>query len=252
VLVLTGVAQAAEPALSQQQQQCVSAYVDAQKLRRDGKLRAAREQLLACSQEGCPQTLRSQCAPWLEEVERSLPSVVFAAVDRNGAETTRVRIELDGQPWLDSLPARAVEIDPGEHRLRYVAADGTAIERATIVREGEKNRQLEIRFAATKPKPGVASAPAKTAGGSGPLLWPAVAAGGLSVLALGGFTGFGLTGKLKESELASTCAPNCAQSDVDDVHTRFLVADISLVTALLCGVAGGGLLVANFVIGSAE
>lgn len=256
ILLLTGIVRAAAPALSEQQQQCVSAYVDAQKLRRDGKLRAAYEKLLACSQEDCPQTLRSQCVPWLDEVERSLPSVVFAAFDRSGAETTQVRIELDGQPWLASLPARGVAVDPGEHRLRYVAADGTAVERTLIVREGEKNRQVEIRFAPARPGSagagGAASAPAAAAAGSGPLLWPAVAAGGLGVLALGSFTGFGLTGKLKESELVSTCAPNCARSDVDDVQTRFLVADISLLTALVCGAVGGGLLVANLVIGSAE
>lgn len=237
-LTLPASVRAQEPQLSDAQQACVTAYVDAQKLRRDGKLSAARDQLIACAQEVCPQTLRSQCAPWLEELDRVLPSVVFIARDAAGQDTTQVRVELDGQPWLDQVPPRAVPLDPGAHQLRALAADGAVLEQALVIREGERNRQVELDFstpAPADPQRGVDAAPVSAATSDEPRLFslPVLISGGLSAAALASFVGFGLSGKLWENELANTCAPNCEQRDVDDIHLRFLIADVSLGAALL-------------------
>src|SRR5205814_1618210 len=63
-------------------------------------------------------------------------------------------------------------------------------------------------------------------GGHTPVL--AYVLGGVGILGLGSFTYFGLTSKGDLSNLKDTCAPYCAQNDLDSVKTRMLVADISL------------------------
>jgi hypothetical protein len=56
----------------------------------------------------------------------------------------------------------------------------------------------------------------------------AVVVGAVGVLGLGGFAYFGLTGKARESQLDSSCAPRCQQSDADHLRMTYLAADISL------------------------
>ncbi|MEJ7729211.1 MAG: hypothetical protein WKG00_08345 [Polyangiaceae bacterium] len=70
---------------------CVDAHVAAQRLRRDGKLRAAREQLVSCARTSCPQVLVRECAAWLSEVEATIPSVLFEATDEAGRDWRRAR-----------------------------------------------------------------------------------------------------------------------------------------------------------------
>src|SRR5437764_301792 len=65
-------------------QQCNSSYEKAQVLRRARKLRAARDELLFCSQSGCPGAITTDCGPWLKEVEGGMPSVVIVARDASG------------------------------------------------------------------------------------------------------------------------------------------------------------------------
>ncbi|MGZ3478173.1 MAG: hypothetical protein ACXVCJ_26990, partial [Polyangiales bacterium] len=52
--------------------------------------------------------------------------------------------------------------------------------------------------------------------------------GGIGVVGLVGFVGFGLSAKSQASDLRSSCAPACAQSDVDGVKRKALFADVSL------------------------
>ena len=52
--------------------------------------------------------------------------------------------------------------------------------------------------------------------------------GGLGIVALGSFGYFGYRGKTDADHLRSTCVPGCTPSDVSAVHTKLLVADVSL------------------------
>jgi hypothetical protein len=54
--------------------------------------------------------------------------------------------------------------------------------------------------------------------------------GGVSILGLVGFTGFGLTGKSAEG-----CVPSCTRSQVDDFRRDYLFADLSLGVAIVTG-----------------
>src|SRR4051812_19701496 len=61
-----GVAEAAKLA-------CLGRHEDAERMRRGGKLLAARSSLLACSRASCPAAVRADCVDWLEDVSRSVP-----------------------------------------------------------------------------------------------------------------------------------------------------------------------------------
>src|SRR5690349_1521084 len=55
---------------------CIAAHHDAQSARRDGALRRARTALVACSEQRCPSLVRDDCARWLTDVERRLPTLL--------------------------------------------------------------------------------------------------------------------------------------------------------------------------------
>ena len=54
--------------------------------------------------------------------------------------------------------------------------------------------------------------------------------GGVALVGAISFVAFGLAGKSIQS-----CSPNCTRSEVDGLRRDYLVADISLVAALLAG-----------------
>jgi hypothetical protein len=66
----------------------------------------------------------------------------------------------------------------------------------------------------------------------------------VGVAGIVGFVALGAMGRSKESELNGSCGPTqtCAQSDVDSIKTKYLLADVSLGL----GIAGLGAGVALF------
>src|SRR5262245_10917168 len=86
---------------------CVAANEEAQKLRRDGKLRATRGQLLVCARPECPVVVRQDCAQWLNEVVAATPSIVVAARDSAGKETLAVKVSIDGALVLQKLDGKS-------------------------------------------------------------------------------------------------------------------------------------------------
>lgn len=222
-LTLSGGASAAKP--EGLKQQCVEAYEQTQSLRKSANLRAARDSALTCAQAACPAVVKKDCATWLTELEQSLPSVVLGARDKAGQETTAVRVFVDGAPFVDHLDGRAVALDPGAHTFRFELDGAPPSELRTLIREGEKNRPIEISFAASSQR-----------GADGDSARPPVSVfvlGGIGVLALGSFTTFALLGKAQKSDLEKTCAPTCTDEEVGRVRTKLLIGDISLVTGIV-------------------
>ncbi|WP_437627850.1 hypothetical protein [Sorangium sp. So ce1151] len=159
-LSLAGIDARAQPS----KRACAAAYERAQGLRRDGKLIAAREALIACSQPTCPAAAVADCGPWLAEVEKSLPSVVIAARDAGGRERLDVRVFVDGRLLAAALDGKALPVDPGPHTFRYEPAGGPAVEERVLIREGEKNRAITVILGAppggAPPSPRPIAAPA--------------------------------------------------------------------------------------------
>lgn len=100
---------------------CSEAHVEFQKLRRGGKLIAARERALACASAKCPSVLQRECEPAVRELTELIPSVVASARDAKGDDVMGTKVLLDGEPWVDRLTGVSTPLDPGPHVLTFVA-----------------------------------------------------------------------------------------------------------------------------------
>lgn len=224
---------------------CFDAYPEAQRLRKQGKLRKAQAQLVICSQEDCPGAIRSDCTTWLSEVEKALPTVVIEARDAKGEETAAVRVLVDGELLAERLDGKALALDPGEHTLRFEHA-GKTQEQKVLIREGETRRKIDVRFApapvasasasaaSSSPPPAVSAAssatvdPSALAGPTGASPTLGYALGGLGLLALAGSTYFYLDGRGIRADLERDCAPACSPDQVAPLKRRDLFAGVSL------------------------
>jgi hypothetical protein len=199
---------------------CLVAYEEGQRLRNRNALRAARQHLIACSRERCPDEIAHDCDRWRAEVEQSLPSVVVVAQGPRGEEVTDVRVTFDGELLAVGLDGTALVVDPGAHVLRYERHGFPPVEERIVVRTGEKNRRLLVRFAAE--------------GDSGPVRPVPVSVyvfGGIGAAALASFTIFAVKGTVTKGELED-CRPHCPTDEVSALTTEYLVADVSLGVAL--------------------
>jgi hypothetical protein len=218
LLIALGLAAQGGVARASDKEACVVAHEQAQELRRASKLLEARDELVACSQSSCPALVRADCAPWLNDVDNALPSVVVTARDASGTEITDVRMLIDGAPVGERLDGRAIGVDPGEHRFRFEHGLSAPIEQRVVIREGEKSRTMAADFG-----PPVERA-AQRHGGVLPFLL--AGAGGV---ALGSFAYFGVKGKID----ADACHGHCTDAQSDPVSNELRLADISLVGGLL-------------------
>lgn len=209
---------------------CIDAYEQAQRLMQGGKLRAARDKLLVCSRESCPKVSQNDCAAWLRDVARDMPSMVIVAQDAAGQDMADVRVSVDGEIVADRLDGRALPVDPGSHDLK-LEARGRHVEQKLLLRAGEQNRRIVVQFPDDRPPSMVAGpkaatspiTPAEAPEGSRPIPASVWILGGVSAVALASFTVFAITGKGQES-----CVPACTSSEVSDFRSSYLVADISL------------------------
>jgi hypothetical protein len=214
--------------------ECIAAADEGQKLRDEGKLTTAREKFITCAAKACPNVIAKQCSQWLVDAEHDMPSLTFRALDDEGKETFAVKVVIDGVNVAQSIEARALSIDPGEHTIRFERADGKSIEEKVLVRPGEKNRMIELSFqpkappVVVTPKP-VAPPPVDGAPSEGfhvPLLgWVGLGVG----VAGGAMTAiFAISANGDESDLRSTCAPSCDPSKKSAIDTKVVLANVGL------------------------
>jgi hypothetical protein len=203
---------------------CVKAAEDAQSQRSAHQLRAARQQFLACAQESCPLVVRNDCAGWLSEVDKQMPSIVVQARDTRGVEVSDVRVLADGDVLAERLDGLAIAVDPGEHLFQFEGAGVPALQQRILIREGEKNRALPITLAAVPPPPDVRARGQHPS----PLFY---VFSGLAIGSAAGFTYFGLKGMADADELGrAPCGMHktCPDSEVAPIRRELLVADVSL------------------------
>lgn len=227
--------------------ECVADYTGAQEQRAAGHLLEARETLVRCAKPECPAFIESDCGRWLIEVDRETPTIVIAARGRDGSDTVDVRVLVDGQPFLEAVSGQAVPIDPGQHTLRFEYADAEPIERSLVLRMGQKNRTVNVDFSdvaepTAEPEPSAYDEPAEmdtvAPARPGPLRPYAFVAGGVGGVGLAGWAVFSILGKGEQSDLEATCSPNCTDSEVQPVRTKYLIANVSLGVGL-AGLAAG-------------
>jgi hypothetical protein len=247
---------AASSARADEKQVCALASEDAQQLRTEGRPKEARERLLVCVRDACPQIVRKDCTLWLAEVTAALPSVVVGARDAQGQDIVNVRVTLDGKPFTDKVDGKAIAVNPGVHTFHYEMDGAPPVEERVVIREGEKNRELVVTFKTPVPTVAPPQVPAKVPGSAEPLPPPAASHGppvltyvfgGLAVVAAGGYAYFGIKGKNDVDGLRSSCAPSCSEAQKDNASTELLVANVSfgvgvaaLATAVILWIAQPG------------
>lgn len=230
----------ASRAEADEKQACLVASEKAQQLRSAGKLGDARDQLNICGRPECPKLVQQDCTQWMSEVLASLPSVVPAAKDRKGRDVVDARLSVDGKAVAEMLDGKAIVLDPGVHTFVFESKGLPSVTEQIVVKPGEKNRIVSVTFATLEdaggPSPG---GPGSTPEhGSPPVL--AYVLGGVGIVALGAALYVDLAATGDAHDLRSSCAPNCAQSDVDDITTKYTVAGVT------AGI-GGALLVTGIV-----
>ena len=217
-------------ARADEKQACIAASEDAQQLRIDGKLLAARKRLLECARPECPAIVRQDCAQWMADVVASTPSVVLGARDAQGRDVLAVRATMDGAPLADRLDGRPVPVDPGVHLFRFesTSAPGVTADVQVLVRSGERNREVTVTLLAPggAAAPTAAPAPEQAGGDAGGSGVPALAwvFGGVAVAALGTALAFDVAQALDYDHLSSTCAGHCPSDQVDHVGTERWIA----------------------------
>jgi hypothetical protein len=130
--------------------ECAAASEDALSLRKQEKLKDAKDRLLVCSAPSCPAEVRDECARRMTDLTAAQPTVVFDVKDAQGGDLSAVRVSLDGALLLDHLGGGAVTVDPGEHAFRFESS-GQTIEKKFVIRESEKGRTISIAFGGGTP-----------------------------------------------------------------------------------------------------
>jgi len=221
---------------------CVHAHTSGQREAKAGHFKAASELFASCvSEPSCPGAIRAECAEFYKGAERSVPTLIFAALDEQGGDLIQVRVSSADQVLSESLDGRPIAVDPGQHHFKFELASGQVLESDVLVREGEKNRIVSVR---AKPRSQTASE-ARTSSldvndGARKLPTSFWVASGVGAAALVSFGAFAAMGHGKQSSL-NDCSPSCSSSshaDYDAMSRDYLIADISLGVAVVsAGVA---------------
>lgn len=240
--------------------ECVAANSDAQDLRREGKLLAAREKLAICVSTSCPEPVRQDCAERFDEIGKAMPSVVFDVMNASGRYTAGVTITMDGQQLAAGAGTRtAIELDPGVHTFTFEAPGQQKVEKKLIFAEGAKRRRFAFlddvsTTTSETMAPSSAKAPVRTtitpaapkdevARASEPptLAWVVFGVGGAGLVLgitaglVAGGSHATLAGECDNT--ASTCAPRYA-AELDAFHAWRTVSTVGYVVGAL-GIAGG-------------
>jgi len=215
---------------------CIQSAENGETARKEGQLLHARELFAQCAVRECPAMLRRDCAAWIEDADRQIPSIVVGAHDAQGRDVVDARVSVDGTLVREHLDGNAVALDPGSHVVRFETVGAPPVDLHVVLRAGEKNRQILATLgppspppapvAVTPPPPPVTPPPPPPSGRSVPA--GAWVLGGLGVVGFAAFGYFGEKGSNEASTLRSTCAPGCAASDVHATRLKLVAADIGL------------------------
>jgi hypothetical protein len=227
--------------------ECVAASESAQDLRIGGRLRDAREKFGLCVSASCPRPVREDCAQRLAEIDQSMPTVVFAAKDAAGEDLFAVSVRMDDQRVIERLDGTAVDIDPGEHKFTFETEGQPPVEKTVVVREGEKNRLVQVVLGSPPPPPPAAkrrlppAPPASSNGSTQRAIGLGLGGGGVVAAAVGAVLAF--TSKaLYDHAVGTECGHRtdaCTSQGIQDGHDAKLQA-----MAATASFVGAGVLLA--------
>jgi hypothetical protein len=237
---------------------CAAAYESAQESRASGALQRTRSQLAYCAQTECPAFVQKDCAHWLEEVDRELPSIVVSVVGL-AAGSDGLTLKLDGHPVADAFSGKPISLDPGQHQLVLERPGAEPVTRVLLAQQGVQNRNVEFRVGeatvAAAASDSVFDADASPASSS-PLRSLAFVSWGVGAVGFGAFAVLGTLARADEDRFREDCAsvaptpellgPGiCLQSTADRRKEKYereeVLADVGLVTGIAGAVAGTAL-----------
>ncbi len=228
---------------------CINTHATGQREAKAGHLRLATQLFTQCgSDESCPNQLRQECAELLQTVQQTVPTVIFSVLDEKTNDISAVKIFSTDELIADGIDGRAIQIDPGKHRFRFLLPWGAVLSSDVLIREGEKNRLIQVRLGEEaspgEPKavttvlpPTQAQAPAANPQPEARSKPPLAAwiLGGTAVAALGVGTTFAIVGSSKKSDI-NACSPNCGSdmhSTYDALKRDYLMADIGFAVGVV-------------------
>jgi hypothetical protein len=226
----TGVAYADDKA-------CMAAAAKGQELRDDGKLVDAKPFFQQCADSSCPAPIPGYCADWLADLNKKMPSVVFRATDENGRDVADATAEIDGKRSV-AVDGRPVDVDPGKHTIKVARPGGKPFEDVIIVAQSEKDRVVVAKLAAAPAAPAVVRPTKPEEPKKSGVPTASIIAWGVGGVALLSFAGFGLKARVDYDDYEARCGNRCAESERDTVATSVLIADISLVVAVVAAGVG--------------
>jgi hypothetical protein len=219
---------------------CVQAHAEAQQRRMHGSLLAAREELLVCGRNDCPTPVMNDCAGWLNEVEASLSSIVFAVSDEDGHDIVDASVRADGKLLSEQSDGRALTLDPGTYTFSLTAPRRPTVEITLSVRQSEKNRIVRVELPPprsiseappTSRLPTTPSPPVPAAAQPHPVPLVSYILAGTTLIGVGGFVYFGLSGNALHRQWQH-CTDDC--SAVRRTGKRnYVLADIALGVAIV-------------------
>jgi hypothetical protein len=228
---------------------CIKASEQGQSERDEGKYRAARQAFLRCARDACPPVVIKSCAGWLRELDEIAPRVVLGARDDGGNDLADVVVTFDAVPIASRLDGRPLELDAGEHVLRFERPGSTPVEQRLILRAGERARVITVTMRAAvsadqapePPPESPTAAPeaamsARHVTAAAFLLGAAGAAGAGVYLALEAQREEGDASRMRAGLPTSACtglSTTSCQSLGDTVHAQHSDADVA--TALFLG-----------------
>jgi hypothetical protein len=232
---------------------CAQAYESAQESRAAGQLQETQKRLSICARPECPSFVQKDCARWLDEVGRELPSVILRAEGVDAAAAGEMQVTLDGQALPNAFGGGPIALDPGRHELVAESPGRSRVARIIVAQQGVQNRAVTLDFA-PEPAPAASADVTVDAGSSGSPLRPyAYVAWGLGAVGLGTFAVLGTLGRADERAAKDDCpkgTPNreevepgtCYLPDFNErkrIYEReFVLADVGLVTGILGAAAG--------------
>jgi hypothetical protein len=230
----------AADARAQDKSDCIVAAERGQSLRDEGKLIEAKQSFASCAQPTCPNIVQTDCTRWMEKAAADIPTLLPRARDPNNVDLLDAKFYVDGKLLAESLDGRKVQVNPGTHTIRFEAPGMVANEQRVVVVEGERRDLLVYLRPPTtgaRTDPGTTTTPPPPPPDAPPshTPWAGWALGGVAIVGFATFATFAAIGTGDANDLRSGCSgtATCSQSDVDDVKTKYLVADIGLVVGLV-------------------
>lgn len=217
---------------------CLAASSEGQNLRDTNQLVAARNQFRLCAAQSCPAVVQRDCATWLDDTEKAIPTVVLSATDATGATRTDVQITVDGQPFAAALDGRSLPIDPGSHMFHFVFPGGSTVDKKVLVSQGQKDQPILGALPVATPLSQVLPQNASSAGsGDHGVPWKTLGLviGGVGVAGVLVGTIFGVVA-VGDKSSADCTGTVCDAGPLNSAKSAATISDI--------GFIGGGVLVA--------